>query len=598
MSERDEARRQEAPTSGGDAGGAAEPATGETRRTEIAAPRIVVRPAARSGDTHAQSVADTAVLEQSSLGAAATEVLSAGAPHGTPGLLINAATLPPAGPDDEASEDPLVGKILLDRYRITGQIGKGGMGAVYEAQHTLIGKRVAIKVLLDQYARKTGVVARLEQEARLASSIGHEHIVDITDFGETPDGRTFVVMEYLEGESLGHCLRREDKLDEQRAIRIAHQAASALSAAHAKGILHRDIKPENIFLLVRKGTDFVKVVDFGISKSLHTGEGEGSTPRLTQTGMVLGTPLYMSPEQARGEEDLDQRIDVYGLGVILYEMVTGMVPFQGSNSLNIIARVINEQPKPPRDLRPDISPELEAVILHAMAKNRDERYASCDALAADLAALLEEASSTGSNRVRVSAPLPMRRRTKEGPPALVKLAGSVVTVGAVLMVAWLIWGNRPAKETVTPAPPAVPAVVAEPAPVAAPAVEPEAPEATLEKATIRITSEPAGATIYEGGRVRGTTPFDLQPLKKDDDIELVAKLDGYEDTPFRINAAEDDQRQVSVKLEKLASSPRPGNRPRPAPTTTTKPSEQRTSPSSTGTAAGELSGNPYRRTDQ
>jgi serine/threonine-protein kinase len=592
MSERDEARRQAAEAFARDEGGASTRVTVDPASDrDASSPRIVVRPAPAVGDTHAQSVADTALseLDQTSLGGAPTVAVST--PHSTPGLTTDLGGRRREEYSAGSGMDSLVGQTLLDRYRITAQIGKGGMGAVYEAQHTLIGKRVAVKVLLDHYARRGPVMARLEQEAKLASSIGHEHIVDITDFGETPDGRTFVVMEYLEGESLGACLRREGQLDEERAVRIAHQVASALSAAHAKGILHRDIKPENVFLLRRKDTDFAKVVDFGISKSLHTGEGEGSTPRLTQTGMVLGTPLYMSPEQARGEEDLDQRIDVYALGVILYELVTGVVPFQGTNSLSIIARVINEEPQPPRTLRKGLSPELEAVILHAMAKDREQRYASCDAMAADLAALLAEVPVTG--RLRLNAPLP-RRRGKHNPSLPIKLMGLLVTVSTVLMACWVIWGGHEADPT--PALPAVAAGSAIPAPVAPPE-PPEPAPAEPETATISIVSEPPGAAIHEGGRVLGTTPFDFKPVKEDEDKDLVAKLDGYEDTPFRINVRNDDQREVLVALEKLPGTQRPsGRRPgaatqKPAPSVEQRPGG--TSPS--GTAGGELSGNPYRR---
>jgi serine/threonine-protein kinase len=574
-------------------------------RSDASSPRIIVRPSPGLGDTHAQGVADTAMtaFDQAKLGAAPTEAVSLTAAQNASNMATDPDVSRQDGADTEPVVDPLIGSMLLGRYRITVQIGQGGMGAVYEAEHTLIGKRVAVKVLLDHYARKDAVVARLEQEARLASSIGHEHIVDITDFGETSDGRRFVVMEYLDGESLGARLRREGPLTEQRAIHIAHQTASALSAAHAKGILHRDIKPENIFLLRRKEADFVKVVDFGISKSLHTGSGEASTPRLTQTGMVLGTPLYMSPEQARGEEDLDQRIDVYALGVILYEMVTGKVPFQGSNSLNIIARVINEDPRPPRELRPDLSRELEAVILHAMAKDRSARYPSCDALSADLSALLEEVSITGGGtaRARITAPLLPRRSSHRALPPLVWLGGIVIASCALAVAAWALWGGPPAAVPVAPlAPP--PAAVAPAAPVQT-APMPQLPASApmpmaLETARIMILSDPPGAEIYEGGRVHGVTPFELAPLKKDDDLELVARLDGHEDTPFRINAYSDDGQSVSVRLPRLMDESRPGAR-RPLPAGTRPPPQPQTDPGKTpsGTAAGELGGNPYKRTE-
>src|SRR4029453_4490906 len=170
--------------------------------------------------------------------------------------------------------DPLVGSVLAERYEIVRRIGEGGMGAVYEARHTVIGKRVAVKVLLEKFLEKPDLVARLLQEARLASSIGHENIVDVTDFGTTTDGRAFVVMEFLEGESLAQLIIRDAPLPVERSLRIARQVASALDAAHAKGIFHRDVKPENVYLVRRGDTDFVKVVDFGISKAVHT-QGDG-----------------------------------------------------------------------------------------------------------------------------------------------------------------------------------------------------------------------------------------------------------------------------------------------------------------------------------
>ena len=190
------------------------------------------------------------------------------------------------------------------------------MGAVYEARHVLIGKRVAVKVLLEKFLTKSDFVARLLQEARLASSIGHENIVDVTDFGTTDDGRSFVVMEFLDGEALAQLIMREAPLPVERSLRIARQVASALGAAHAKGIYHRDVKPENVYLVRRGEADFVKVVDFGISKAVKQGGNEEGADayRLTHTGLLLGTPLYMSPEQARGDEDLDHRVDVWATG--------------------------------------------------------------------------------------------------------------------------------------------------------------------------------------------------------------------------------------------------------------------------------------------
>ena len=192
--------------------------------------------------------------------------------------------------------DPLVGSVLAGRYEVLRRIGEGGMGAVYEARHTVINKRVAVKVLLERLVEKRELVGRLLKEARLASAIGHENIVDVTDFGTTEDARSFVVMEYLDGEPLSALLAREAPLPASRCLNIILQVASALEAAHDKGIVHRDIKPENNYLIKRGDDDFVKVVDFGVSKAVRTADEGPETLRLTRTGMLLGTPLYMSPE--------------------------------------------------------------------------------------------------------------------------------------------------------------------------------------------------------------------------------------------------------------------------------------------------------------
>jgi tRNA A-37 threonylcarbamoyl transferase component Bud32 len=283
--------------------------------------------------------------------------------------------------------DPLLGATLADRYRLERKLGEGGMGTVYEGSHIVLGKPVAVKVLREKYLDRPEVAQRLVNEARLASSIRHEHIVDITDSGSTGDGRTFVVMELLDGQSLAELIRKEGPLPEPRAIEIVRQVASALGAAHARSIVHRDVKPENIFVVDKNGQDFIKVVDFGISKSLRAGEApDPESQRLTHTGMVLGTPLYMSPEQARGDEDLDHRIDVYALGVILYECLTGEVPFRGNNYNGIIAQVENQEPTPPRTLRPElrITEAVERVVAKSMAKNRNDRYPTMEGFEADL----------------------------------------------------------------------------------------------------------------------------------------------------------------------------------------------------------------------
>ncbi|HET6151175.1 MAG TPA: serine/threonine-protein kinase [Polyangia bacterium] len=294
--------------------------------------------------------------------------------------------------------DALIGSALAGRYLIVRRIGEGGMGAVYEAKHTVIGKRVAVKVLLEKFHSNSDLVARLLQEARLASSIGHENIVDVTDFGTTDDGRSFVVMEFLEGEPLAQLIMREAPLPVERSLRIARQVASALGAAHAKGIYHRDVKPENVYLIQRGDADFVKVVDFGISKAVKQGgEDPAESYRLTHTGLLLGTPLYMSPEQARGEDDLDHRVDIWALGVMLYECLTGEVPFHANNYLGIISQVLTREAPPPSHLRPElgIPQAVETVTMRAMEKNRQLRYQTMADLQLDLERLLAGDQNVG-----------------------------------------------------------------------------------------------------------------------------------------------------------------------------------------------------------
>ncbi|MBT8493188.1 MAG: serine/threonine protein kinase [Deltaproteobacteria bacterium] len=485
--------------------------------------------------------------------------------------------------------DALIGQTLSGEYQVTCRIGKGGMGAVYEAKHTKIGKRVAVKVLLDKYQEREQVVARLEQEARLAASIGHEHIIDITTIGTTIEGRTFVVMEYLEGESLGERLAKSGRVDPDRAIRIGRQIASALGAAHEKGIVHRDVKPDNVFLLQRKGQDFVKVVDFGISKAMSD-DDDGNSPRLTQTGMVLGTPLYMSPEQAQGAENLDRRIDIYALGVILYEMVTGEVPFTGSNYLSVISRVIADDPVPPNQRDAKISPELEAVILKAMAKERDDRYQTMEELEGDL-----EKIQLGDPRLTTSSLSATAARSRPGKSKMRTLwavAGvAVVAAGVVFTVSLLLGDDEPVEQKPV-------AAVAPPPPDAAPAPPP--PDAAIPAtriAVVNIASVPPGAKVYSqgGSRFEGTTPFDFKCDKDEKRIELIAELDGHDDAKIDVQPAIDDGGSATISLKKVKSGNKRKRLRTKSPTKTGKSGKK---PVLDETAGGDLEENPYNKPAQ
>ncbi len=309
------------------------------------------------------------------------------------------------------SGEALLGRLIAERYRLTRKVGEGGMGEVYEATDEGGGETVAVKILRDKYTDRPEVAQRLLNEARLAASIQHENIVRILDSGTTDDGRPFVVMEHVPGESLADRIRREGAQEQALVVRWALQAASALAAAHARRVVHRDVKPEN--LIVREGNDLehasVKIVDFGISKHM-AGESGISDLRLTATGMVLGTPLYMAPEQARGSDDLDHRVDVYSLGVILYEALTGEVPFRANNYLSVISQVLTGEVIPPRTLRPElsISPALNTVVLRAMHRDRAERYQSMDRLAEDLERIA--AGQPLPDMPSMSLPIPEPRR--------------------------------------------------------------------------------------------------------------------------------------------------------------------------------------------
>ena len=419
--------------------------------------------------------------------------------------------------------DRLIGQMLDSRLRVLRCIGRGGMGTVYVAEHIGLGKQVAVKVLNAPYASQPDVVARLHSEARHAAAIASEHIVDVFDVGLTDSGQPYVVMELLQGESLAERLRRCTALSELDTLHIGRQLASALSAAHRSGIVHRDIKPENIFLCHRAGRDFVKLLDFGISKAVGPA-GEGATEpvaalapladeragspaqdrpqsastssaadthraqlqvsqdllqRLTRTGAILGTPLYMSPEQARGER-LDSRCDIYSLGVVLYECLTGSVPFLATSYFGVIAKILTETPDPPSLRIPDraLSAALEQIVLRAMAPDRSERYQTMEALLADLdryqrgepiqALALARSSGRATARSEVAddsasqgrGPLgwlwPLRRDRGPLPLLLPLLAGTlVVLLLGGLLVFWR--GPQPQHAQLQPALPTPPA---------------------------------------------------------------------------------------------------------------------------------------------
>jgi eukaryotic-like serine/threonine-protein kinase len=275
--------------------------------------------------------------------------------------------------------DPLLGTVVAGRYRVIKPLGEGGMGVVYLAEHIAIEKRVALKVLRAEYAHKGEIVTRFQQEAISASRIKHPNVLDVFDFGQLDNGCFYLAMEFLEGNDLADDLVRHRTMEPARGIRIALQICRALSAAHSKGVVHRDMKPENVFLQrTADGEEIIKIVDFGIAQLRSNDEAaatETKPRRLTRTGMIFGTPEYMAPEQASGRH-ADLRADVYAVGIILYEMFTGAVPFTGETFLSVLTRHLHDPPPPMHAVCPDlaISPQLQEVIMRALVKDPAQRY--------------------------------------------------------------------------------------------------------------------------------------------------------------------------------------------------------------------------------
>jgi eukaryotic-like serine/threonine-protein kinase len=435
-------------------------------------------------------------------------------------------------------------------YRSISLLGEGGMGAVYLAEHPGIGRRVAVKVLHKNYTRDEHLLARFLNEARAANAIRHPNIIEILDSGMLADGTPFLVMELLEGESLGVRLRQGGAMAIATAVDFAYQTASALGAAHAKGIVHRDLKPDNLFVVpdphdTRR--ERIKVLDFGIAK-LQQGSVADSVK--TRTGTLMGTPIYMSPEQCRGTRAVDHRSDIYSLGVIFYEMLVGQPPFVSEGFGDLVNMHLNVPPASARSKRPEIPLAVDALVLKMLAKNPEDRYAEMTEVQGALKASggsqftvrgsspdLDKTHARGS-AVQASPKYDTTLATGTGERLLeTEIAGGrgkKVVMGLVVAaalgggLAWWKTGQsegdkQPTKVVVTTppkpvTPPVAPAPVAPPHPVVAQA----------KKVELRLASVPAGAKVVDNvdGEMLGVTPLVLT-RPRGGTLTLRFEKDGY-----------------------------------------------------------------------
>jgi tRNA A-37 threonylcarbamoyl transferase component Bud32 len=451
------------------------------------------------------------------------------------------------------------------------------MGAVYEANHLLIKRRLAVKLLHEEHAKQEWTVQRFKQEARAATAIGHDHIVDITDMGMTDKGEIFIVMEYLDGMDLSMLLQYEEHLSPKRASHIMIQVMSALEAAHAKGIIHRDLKPANIFLISHGGIeDYVKLVDFGISK-VKQGE-KGAQNLMTRTGELLGTPSFMSPEQAVGEVNISPQADIFSAGVILYNLLTGELPFQDKALTLVLMKIINETPRDICQCRPEIPQAMADIVNRALQKKPEDRFPDAAAFRrallpfspetpnlaglkstrygarASVAQLGSRPSIAQSKRVETT-PLDLvesqvRRRSSGVFKAVVLLMSVAAVAGVVLCMLWGPSGYESGDQ------PEAPAAVAPVVPVAKEPAEPAEPTEETAPASIalKIRVTPAEARVSLDGRVIGTGSVEKTVPKDAGSHEITIEAAGYTAYRRSITFAENVNLAVVLGRESSATS--------------------------------------------
>ncbi len=503
--------------------------------------------------------------------------------------------------------DPLIGRVINDRFRIISLIARGGMGKVYRAEQAPLGREVALKVLNPNYSGDSDPEfhKRFFLEASTCSKLTHPNTVTIFDYGRTEDDVYYIAMELLEGRTLHRQLRDDGFMPASRAAHVARQICRSLREAHGLGVIHRDLKPANIFLVAHGDQpEFVKVLDFGLVKDLdETGED------LTQTGLFMGSPKYMSPEQIRGER-VDARADIYALGVMLYEMICGKVPFDRPNSVNILMAHVHEAPPPLKDTNPDTdaTSSLEAIVMKALAKAPEDRFSTMDEMLVALKDMAGEAgfSITRSTDLTASseiaavgitgqfgasdgqlpayitgegaAPSPLQSqpppsfedtaepRRGSRLPLIMALLG-LFALGAAGLVALVAGGHDPPPEPVVQLPGTTPDTT----PATPPELPPDLPhEPPIQTAMVVLRSTPPGATVTIGDEEIGQTPTDIEWTGADAElgrqVQFLFRLEGHRDYSVTrvITGA---NLEVSARLEEITAAPRPTGRRRRRSTT-------------------------------
>jgi serine/threonine-protein kinase len=473
---------------------------------------------------------------------------------------------------------------LVGSYRIQSKLGEGGMGIVWAAEHAALGRRVALKMLLPELSANRDIVSRFFAEARTAASIEHPGMVDVYDFGHHGDGCAYIVMEFLEGETLTRYLARAGgRLPPEMIRTLGRQIASAVGAAHQKGIVHRDLKPDNVYLVADAEIAIgmrAKVLDFGIAKLMA--DGKAGTLR-TRTGVIMGTPIYMSPEQCRGAGRVDARADIYSLGCILYQLACGQPPFFAEGMGEVIAAHLYGQPEPLSLHVPGIPAELEAIILRCLAKAPKDRPQSMEELMVGLGGAYASHPPVGPK----SYPLISVRThhgTFVGGARRALIVAGIATVGIGSAVA-LIVAQRggpatPTSATVAGAEPAAKPPQAPPAPVPPPPQQPvptrsaEAPTPVVvpmtapapTHVTLKVTSEPSGAEVFRAadGIKLGVTPLEL-PMERTIGVAVfILKLAGHEDGRAELSAEQNGAVAVTLKRTAALPAARATRPPRPA----------------------------------